>query len=211
MAAGQRGLQTPGLALVVVLGDGAGWIWTYAWQFLGQRGIEVVEIVDLFHARGQLWQVANAVFGTGTVPAAARVEPLRIRLLTAGPAPVLAAVLELPPELTRDGAAEEVRKARDDFTDHAERMDYPRFVARQLPIGSGGVERAGKTPIQAREKQAGMRWSHDGAQTVASLRALHRSGRWTQFWQTQPQRRRPPITPRPPAAASAPPPDTRAA
>ena len=34
-----------------------------------------------------------------------------------------------------------------------------------------------------------------GAQVVASLRALHRSGRWDHFWQTHPQRRRPPHRP----------------
>ena len=43
-----------------VLGDGADWIWRYAWQFLGRRGVEVVEIVDIFHAWGHLWTVANA-------------------------------------------------------------------------------------------------------------------------------------------------------
>ena len=219
VAACQRGLHAPELALVVVLGDGADWIWRYAWQFLGRRGVEAVEIVDIFHAWGHLWTVANAVFGAGTARAAAWVAPLKGALLDEGPAPILAALAALSPaasdtdlRLALDpDAAEEVRKAIGYFTDHAARMDYPRFVARQLPIGSGGVESACKTLIQAREKQAGMRWSHAGAQVVASLRALHRSGRWDCFWQTQPQRRRPPGASRPPAAPSAPPPDTRAA
>jgi hypothetical protein len=211
VAACQRGLGTPGLALVVVLGDGADWIWRYARQFLGRRGVEVVEIVDIFHAWGHLWTVANAVFGAGSASAAAWVEPLKGDLLDEGPAPVLAALRDLTPDATRDGAAEEVRKALGYFTDHAARMDYPRFVARQLPIGSGAIESTCKTLIQAREKQAGMRWSRDGAQTVASLRALHRSGRWDHFWRTHPVRRRPPIASRPSASASAPPPDTRAA
>jgi hypothetical protein len=215
VAACQRGLGGPALALVVVLGDGADWIWRYAWQFLGRRGVEVVEIVDIFHAWGHLWTVANAVFGAGTPRAAAWVVPLTGRLLDEGPAPILAALAALTPAATGPDAgtdaAEEVRKAIGYFTDHATRMDYPRFVARQLPIGSGGVESACKTLIQAREKQAGMRWSHDGAQVVASLRALHRSGRWDHFWQTHPQRRRPPIAPRSPAPTSAPPPDARAA
>lgn len=223
VAACQRGLHASELVLVVVLGDGAGWIWNYAWQFLGQRGVEVVEIVDIFHAWGHLWKVANAVFGAGTARAAAWVAPLKGDLLDTGPAPILAALAALTPAASdtdgdTDGApdldadaAEEVRKAIGYFTDHATRMDYPRFVARQLPIGSGGVESACKTLIQAREKQAGMRWSHDGAQTVASLRALHRSGRWEHFWQTHPQRRRPPIAPRLPTTSSATRPDTRAA
>ena len=201
VAACQRGLHAPELALVVVLGDGADWIWRYAWQFLGRHGVEVVEIVDIFHAWGHLWTVANAVFGAGTVQAAAWAEPLKGRLLDAGPAPILAALAELTSTTSGADAAEEIRKACGYFTDHAARMDYPRFVARQLPIGSGGVESACKTLIQARENQAGMRWSHDGAQTVASLRALHRSGRWDRFWRAHPQRRRPPIAPRPPTTS----------
>ena len=215
VAACQRGLMAPDLALVVVLGDGADWIWRYAWQFLGRRGVDVVEIVDIFHAWGHLWKVANAVFGAGTTRAAAWVEPLKGDLLDRGPAPILAALAALaPPASDTDGdpdAAEEVRKAIGYFTDHAARMDYPGFVARQLPIGSGGVESACKTLIQAREKQAGMRWSHDGAQVVASLRALHRSGRWDQFWRTHPQRRRPPIAPRSPTARPSAPLDAQAA
>jgi hypothetical protein len=215
VAACQRGLHAPEVALVVVLGDGADWIWRYAWQFLGRRGAEVVEIVDIFHAWGHLWTVANAVFGAGTAQAAAWAEPLKGRLLDAGPAPILTALADLTPAAHATGtgtdAAEAIRKAIGYFTDHAARMDYPRFVARQLPIGSGGVESACKTLIQAREKQAGMRWSHHGAQVVASLRALHRSGRWDHFWQPHPQRRRPPLAPRRPTTSSTATSDTRAA
>jgi len=211
VAACQAGLGVPGLTRVVVLGDGADWIWRYAWQFLGRRGVEVVEIVDVFHAWGHLWTVANAVFGAGTAQAAAWAEPLKRQLLDCGPSPVLAALAALAPTATSDPAADEVRKARGYFTDHAARMDYPRFVARQLPIGSGAIESTCKTLIQAREKQAGMRWGRAGAQTVASLRALHRSGRWDLFWQTHPQRRRPPIAPRPRPSATSTPHNPRAA
>ena len=57
-------------------------------------------------------------------------------------------------------------------------MNYPRFVAQQLPIGLGAIESIGKSLIEEREKGAGMRWTEPGAQAVASLRALHRSGDW---------------------------------
>jgi hypothetical protein len=211
VAACLRGLHSPDLALVVVLGDGADWIWRYARQFLGRRDIEVIEIVDIFHAWGHLWKVGHAVFGAGTARAAAWVEPLKGDLLDIGPAPILAALAELAPTVSGTDAAEELRKALGYFTDHADRMDYPRFVARQLPIGSGGIESACKTLIQAREKQAGMRWGRAGAQTVASLRALHRSGRWDRFWRTHPQRRRPPVVPRHPTTSATATPGTRAA
>jgi hypothetical protein len=200
------------VALVVVLGDGADWIWHAAARFLALRDVELVEIVDIYHAWEHLWTVANAVFGTGSAAAAAWVAPLKRRLEQDGVAPVLTALTALEPPGA--DAADEIRKAQQYFTDQAARMDYPRFVARQLPIGSGVIESANKTLITAREKGAGMRWSRSGAQAVASLRAVQRSGRWDAFWRTQPQRRRPavfPRRPRPRPRAAAPPPQQQAA
>jgi hypothetical protein len=196
VAACRQGLGGAGLGLIVVLGDGAEWIWHYAPRFLAIGHAEVVEIVDLYHAWGHLGTVATAVFGPGTSAAVAWLEPLKKDLLTAGVAPILTALAALTP--ADPPAAAEVRKAIGYFTAHAARMDYPRFVARGLPIGSGAVESACKTLIEEREKGAGMRWTMQDAQAVASLRALWRSGRWTAFWQAHPLRRRPQVFPRPP-------------
>jgi hypothetical protein len=191
----RQGLGRAGLALTVVLGDGAEWIWHYAPRFLAIGDAQIVEIVDIYHAWEHLGTVATAVFGHGSPAAVAWLEPLKAKLLTTGPAPVLAALAELAP--ADPLPADEVRKAIGYLTTHQARMDYPRFVARCLPIGSGAVESACKTLIEEREKGAGMRWTKADAQAVASLRALWRSGRWTVFWQSHPQRRRPKVFPRP--------------
>jgi hypothetical protein len=197
----RRGLGAATVGLIVVVGDGADWIWHAAARFLHVGWAELVEIVDIYHAWEHLWTVANAVYGPGSAAAGAWVEPLKQRLLAEGVPPVLAALSALPPASA--DAAETVRKATDYFTAHAARMDYPTFIARQLPIGSGVVESANKTLITAREKGAGMRWSATGAQAVASLRAVQRSGRWEAFWRTHPQRRRPPVAPRRPRPTTA--------
>jgi hypothetical protein len=215
VAAGQRGRGAPALVLGVVLGDGADWIWRSAWQCLGRRGGAVVERVDVLHAWGHRWTVATAGCGAGPSRAAAWVEPRQGRRLDAGPAPILAALAALtlpPPGAEADpDAAEAVRTALGSCTDPAARRDDPRFVARHRPSGSGAIERTGTTLIQAREQPAGRRWSHPGAQVVASLRALHRSGRWHRLWRTHPQRRRPPIAPAQPSSPSATPPNRLAA
>jgi hypothetical protein len=198
----RRGLGTPAVRTVVLLGDGAEWIWHRARHFLRMRGVELVEIVDIYHAYEYLWAVGNAVFGAGSARAAGWVQPLKDRLYEQGAAPVLAALAALWPET--EEAAEAVRIAVGYVTTHAARLDYPRFVARQFPIGSGAVESTCKVLIAARAKGAGMRWSGAGLQAIASLRAVHRSGRWDRFWHTQPQRRVPYLQalPRPrPAAA----------
>lgn len=82
-----------------------------------------------------------------------------------------------------------MRLATGYFTGHAARMNYPAFLARRLPIGSGAVESACKAVVQQRQVQAGMRWSHAGAQQLASLRTLHRSGRWDAFRAARPRPR----------------------
>ncbi len=196
----RAGLGDPGVKLVVVLGDAAEWIWRRARTFLATPGVRVIEIIDIYHTFEYLGNVANAVFGVGTEQASAWLNPLKQRLEERGARPVLMALGQLRPQ---DAAgAEAVRKAIDHFTEHAKRMDYPRFAAMHLPIGSGAVESSCKTLIQQREKGAGMRWTPQGAQAVATLRALHRSGRWKTFWQTYPQRHRPAVFPRRPARAS---------
>jgi hypothetical protein len=199
----RRGLGTAAVRTVVLLGDGAEWIWHRARHFLRVRGVELVEIVDIYHVYEYLWGVGNAVFGAGSAGAAGWVQPLKDRLYEQGAAPVLAALHALPPET--EAAAEVVRVAIGYITTHAARLDYPRFVARQLPIGSGAVESTCKVLITARAKGAGMRWSGAGLQAIASLRALQRSGRWDRFWQTQPQRRGPYLQTLPRPRPTAPP------
>ncbi len=182
------------VSLVVVLGDGAEWIWHYASAFLALAGVKVVEIVDIYHAFEHLEAVAKAVFGQGTEAAKGWVGPLKQQLEKDGATPILTALRALDPSDAK--ASEEVRKAVDYFTDNAARMDYPRFVELKLPIGSGAVESSCRTVIQEREKGAGMRWTQEGAQAVASLRAVYKSGRWKEFWKAHPQRRRPAVFPR---------------
>jgi len=186
-----------GVRTVVVLGDGAEWIWRQARCQLSARGCEVVEILDFYHVTEHLGTVAAAVFGAGSAAAAAWLDRQRHALRHQGGGPVRRALAKLRP-LTA-AAAEEVRKARGYLRTHAHRLHYPAFRARHFPIGSGVIESTAKNLIQLRQAQAGMRWGLPGAQAVASLRALHRSGRWAPFWESRPQDR---LHLLPPAAAA---------
>ncbi len=193
-AACRRGLGTPAVRTVVLLGDGAEWIWHRAAQFLGVRGVEVVEIVDIYHAYEHLWAAGRAVFDTPDA-LTAWVEPLKDALDEEGAPAILAALDALVP--SGPAAVDVRRRARAYCADNATRMDYPRYVAQQLPIGSGAVESLCKTLIEARAKGAGMRWTQAGAQAVATLRAVRASGDWVAFWATHPLRTRLRLCPRP--------------
>jgi hypothetical protein len=192
----RRGLGTDRVKLIVVLGDGADWIWRYAAAFLAVAGVQIIEIVDLYHALEHLGLVARIVLGQGSRATETWLAARKKELLEQGAAPILAALADLEPDTLE--AAEEVRKGIGYFQTHAARMDYPQFIARQFPIGSGAIESTCKTLVEERAKGAGMRWTQAGAQAVLSLRAVQRSGRWRAFWKKHPQRRRPTVCARRP-------------
>lgn len=160
------GDRLPALAVlreVVVLGDGAPWIWKLAEEHFGRR----TEIVDWYHASEHLWTAAKALRGAGTPEAAAWAERALDRLWEHGAGPVRRLLDEAEPP---DAAAAEVlRLERGYFATNAGRMDYPAYRARGLPIGSGAVESAAKHLVQCRMKRAGMRWSEPGAQALLAL------------------------------------------
>ena len=157
---------------VVVLGDGAHWIWELAAEhFAAQR----IEIVDYWHVTEHVWTVARALFGADPDAAGVWAEAWCVDLLEHGPEPWLAALRSAePPD---SAGAEVVRVERGYFTTNAPRMDYPTFRARGLPIGSGAVESAAKHVVQVRMKRSGMRWSDAGGQALLALCAYRASNR----------------------------------
>lgn len=62
-----------------------------------------------------------------------------------------------------------------DIRNNQHRMDYPTYVSRGWPIGSGMVEAACKTAVCQRLKESGMRWREPGTTALSQLRALFKS------------------------------------
>jgi hypothetical protein len=149
---------------VVVIADGAPWIWNLAAEHFGER----TEIVDLFHVAEHLWEAAHALHAdaaTATVWARARIMELREQ----GPRPVQRALGQVDP--TTDDARAVVRRTRGYLAANADRMAYAQYRARGLPLGSGAVESSAKSVVQLRMKRPGMRWSERGARAILTLRA----------------------------------------
>jgi hypothetical protein len=153
------------LRRVVVLGDGAVWIWHLAADHFGER----VESVDFYHASEHLWTLAHALYGTGTTAATAWATARLHTLRHAGGAALLAELRGLRPPSAE--ARDVLRRERGYFRTNVTRMAYPTFDAQGLPIGSGAVESAAKHLVQQRMKRPGARWSPAGAQALLTLSA----------------------------------------
>ena len=77
---------------------------------------------------------------------------------------------------TTPEAAEVIRTETGYFTRHRKRMQYPKFRARGMMIGSGPVEAACKVVVGHRLKRAGMRWTRSGADAVLAIRCALLNG-----------------------------------
>ena len=58
------------------------------------------------------------------------------------------------------------------------KLNYLQYKSEDLYIGSGMIEGGNKVVIQKRMKQCGMRWSVNGGQYIAALRAKDKSKKW---------------------------------
>jgi hypothetical protein len=169
LEAHRRGLEEA--AEVVVLGDGAAWIWTLA----AEHFPTATQIVDWYHASERIWELGRARYGEETAAAPRWVERQLARLAKGE----VRALVRNWQRLKCTGAAAAVRDEQVTyFTNQASRMAYGRYRERGVDIGSGMVEGGAKALIGAREKGAGMRWSEAGANAVAQVRVLLFNDQW---------------------------------
>ena len=164
----------------VVMGDGAEWIWNLAEPYLPGA----IQIVDLFHARQHLWELARKLFPNHEGNQKAWIKVHQRRLLDKGKIEKLVGALRAI-HSTNPEVAEKIRIEADYFEKNANRMRYPQFRRQHLFVGSGVIEAGCKTVIGSRLKQSGMFWTVRGANASLSLRCCHLNGRFEDYWEAR--------------------------
>lgn len=164
----------------VVIGDGAEWIRNLAQMHFP----DAIQIVDLYHAREHLWEVARALYPNDSSRQKDWMNVHQKRLLDEGKIEELVAALRSL-DHSNPKIVEKIREEADYFEKNAERMRYPRFRRMHLFVGSGVIEAGCKTVIGSRFKQSGMFWTVRGANAVLSLRCCHLNGRFENYWEAR--------------------------
>ena len=157
----------------VVLGDGAKWIWNLSEDHFP----DAIQIVDLYHAKGHLWDVAKAIYGAKSELGAQWGKQRRDELDEGR----VDAVIEALQVHAHDN--DEARKNVGYFTRNRDRMKYPEFRAKRLCVTSGVVEAGCKSVVGTRLKRCGMHWTFYGANAIIALRCCILSGRFEDFWE----------------------------
>ena len=158
--------------------DGAEWIWNQAdLHFQG-----AIQIVDLYHARQHLWDLAAKLYPNDS-PTQRRWVMVRKDKLDNGRIEGLVRLLRSAapshPEL-----AEQIRTEANYFESNKERMRYPEFRKQGLFVGSGVIEAGCKT-VLGRLKRSGMFWTVRGANAIIALRCCELSGRFEDYWESR--------------------------
>jgi hypothetical protein len=163
----------------VVLGDGAEWIWNLAQQhFPG-----AVQIVDLFHARQHLWELARKLHPNDE-GSQKRWMMVHQYLLDHGKIKKLMVALRSI-DTNNPEVAGKIRTEADYFHRNALRMRYPKFRRQHLFVGSGVIEAGCKTVIGSRLKQSGMFWTLRGANAIIALRCCYLNARFEDYWEAR--------------------------
>jgi hypothetical protein len=148
---------------LVIIGDGAKWIWTLAKENFPQA----IQIVDLYHAKEHLWELIKSVASGADKQAEVKQE--WFELLDNGKIAQLVRKMAQTPAINED-KQDDITREINYFTENAARMKYAEFKKQGLFVGSGVIEAGCKNVIGKRLKQSGMHWSVKGANSIISLR-----------------------------------------
>lgn len=161
---------------VVVMGDGAAWIWNLA----GDRFKEAVQRVDLYHIKQHLWTAAKELHPDDPVQAALWVRQMKQRLKRGQAGKVIADLEEAVQDLETHHR-QTVSKEIDYLKEHAPRMDYSQAVKRHEPVGTGAIESTCRQ-YQCRFKRPGQFWSQAGDEGLLCLETFWRNHRWSHLF-----------------------------
>lgn len=149
---------------VAVVCDGGALDWVELDPILPNRE----EILDLFHVLERVGKIAKHYTPTDEAAATWR-QAIKEALLNWGPGKLLQDLRDWQP--TCEDALKLKREQLNYFTSQQQRMNYPEYLRRGYPIGSGAVEGACKHVVSDRFRRSGMRWKMATADPVMHVRA----------------------------------------
>jgi hypothetical protein len=160
----------------VVLGDGAEWIWNAADEhFPG-----AIQIVDLFHAREHLWDLARKLHPSQEAQQKRWIIRQQYKLDNGQIEKLVRSLRAI--ETASTELLQTLHTEANFFEKNMGRMRYPEFRRQHLFVGSGVIEAGCKSVIGFRLKQSGMFWTVRGANAILALRCSLLNDRFEDYW-----------------------------
>jgi len=162
---------------LIVLGDGARWIWNRLQAIIDGVGIDpkrVTAIVDFYHAVEHLQKVADLKAGWSDQQRKRWVNKHRTLLKKGKIKEVIDAIKPLCKGKNKKKIVTELNY----FKKNRAHMKYAWYKRRRIPIGSGAIESCIRRVVNLRMKGAGIFWLQENAEAFLHLRCQYKAGRW---------------------------------
>jgi len=168
---------------VIVIADGADWIWKWA------KGYPwAIPIVDYYHVKENVWKAAKVLHGEGTPEAQRFVDRIMERLWSGWCRKTEKILKRMKPREPRAAAKKDAITGLATYIkNHASMIRFKRHKNKDRHIGSGAIESMCKQLFSMRMKGPGMFWSEEGAANLMGLRTLYITEQWDQLWQSDPR------------------------
>jgi hypothetical protein len=159
----------------LAVGDGAPWIW----HLIEQRWKDAHQVLDFYHASQHLHALAEALHPTDDLARQRWVDQQCHDLRHGKEKEVLKRIGRLPD--SQGPSAEVIRREKNYFQSHRQRLHYQALSRRGWPIGSGSVESA-CAQRQRRFKRPGQFWTAKGLQHLNALIETRNLAHWDELW-----------------------------
>jgi hypothetical protein len=168
---------------VLVIADGAPWIWQRLPALLERLGLapeKIIELIDFYHAANHLKTFADLAFSDQTT-AKQWFEAARSRMKHKSFKLLLEQMVKIVQGISGKAKRIKLIKKLTYFSEQPERFDYPRVLALKLPIGSGAIESLIRQVVNLRLKGAGKFWLPENAEIILHGRCQWAAGQWDAF------------------------------
>ncbi len=171
---------------IVLLGDGAEWIWNNVPALLQKFGCQpeqITQILDNCHATQHLYTLGEALFGTTAGKVWAKKWTKKLKK---GQAKALINEIKHFLVNKKNNVQDTVQTEYNFFFKHQKkgRLDYADFKEQKLPIGSGVVESLIRQVVNIRLKSCSKAWLEENAEAFLHARCQWAVHKWSDFCDT---------------------------
>jgi hypothetical protein len=158
---------------IIFISDGASWLR----NMISELFPEAIQILDKFHLIENIYQYANFVFNENNK----KVEKFKNKIIGYCYSNEYNLIIKELRKYKNIIIPNSICNLPIYLEHNKDKIDYSRYERNGWFVGSGAIESSNKTIVQFRLKQAGMRWSIEGANYLLKLRCYNESDNWNKI------------------------------
>lgn len=158
---------------IVFISDGATWIR----NMINELFPEAIQILDKYHLIENIYEYAKFIFNENIN----KVEKFKDKIIGYCYSSEYNLIVKELKKYKDIIIPKTICNLPTYLENNKDKINYSLYERNCWFVGSGAIESSNKTVVQLRLKQAGMRWSIDGANYLIALRCMYESNNWNKI------------------------------